>query len=219
MKHIVLFVHGFGVQKDDRGLFTDISLSLNPDVTPSLVNLNLIDGANNSLTVMPFSVQAKILHDRYYSLKSDNTDAEITVIAHSQGCIVAALAGIPTKKIILLSPPTRLDANRLVDYFSDRVGTIMDMDGESVMARRDGSKTIVGKEYWRELREANAEKLYAELISKSQVVIIFANQDEVLGADNNHEISGADVKYLDADHDFTGVARRKLIELLQETLL
>ena len=59
-KHIILYSHGFGVRKDDRGLFTDIANSFT-DVDNILFNYNIYDVNQNSLRVSSFTQQSKIL--------------------------------------------------------------------------------------------------------------------------------------------------------------
>lgn len=58
--HIVIFSHGFGVGKDDRGLFTDIADSLK-NVKSVMFDYNDIDDEKKQMTVSPFSEQVKRL--------------------------------------------------------------------------------------------------------------------------------------------------------------
>jgi hypothetical protein len=43
-KHIVIYSHGFGVRKDDRGLFTDIAATL-PSAEHIMFDYNQVDEA------------------------------------------------------------------------------------------------------------------------------------------------------------------------------
>ncbi len=50
MKHTVIFVHGFGVMKDARGMFTEIKNKLSKEgINCELVDLNRKDGEGNIL--------------------------------------------------------------------------------------------------------------------------------------------------------------------------
>jgi len=47
-KHVIVYSHGFGVRKDDRGLLTDIAKSM-PGVDHVLFDYNFIDEQANTL--------------------------------------------------------------------------------------------------------------------------------------------------------------------------
>jgi len=57
-KQIVVFSHGFGVQKDDRGLLSSIAEAL-PEVESVLFNYFKVDEIKKTLTTCPFSTQIK----------------------------------------------------------------------------------------------------------------------------------------------------------------
>ena len=61
-KHIIIFSHGFGVRKDDVGLFTDIVKAV-PEVESILFDYFDVDEKNKILTIRPFSTQVKMLND------------------------------------------------------------------------------------------------------------------------------------------------------------
>jgi len=52
MKHIIVYSHGFGVDKTDRGLFSDISKHF-PDAEHIMFDYNDLDSENNSMTINP----------------------------------------------------------------------------------------------------------------------------------------------------------------------
>ena len=63
-QHIVIFSHGFGVLKDSRGLFTELSDMLsNHGIQSVLFDYNEIRLETNEVVVKPFSEQAKILQN------------------------------------------------------------------------------------------------------------------------------------------------------------
>ena len=53
-KHTIIYAHGFGVRKDDRGLFTDIA-KVFPDTNHIMFDLDICDNENNTVTIRPFS--------------------------------------------------------------------------------------------------------------------------------------------------------------------
>ena len=58
--HFIIFSHGFGVQKDSRGLFPEITQTLK-DITPIFFDYNLIDQSKNEMRIQEFSKQIEIL--------------------------------------------------------------------------------------------------------------------------------------------------------------
>lgn len=214
--HVIVYSHGFGVRKDDRGLFTDIASSM-PDAEHIMFNYNLIDEANNSLTASPLQDQVKILKEQLAKIDPGKT---IDIVAHSQGCLVAALANPKNvRKIIFIAPPHNAGAERLIKYFSDYNGKPIDPDTESRVKRRDGSTTIIPAAYWQSLRGLNVMGLYNALAEYSKVTIIIAKQDEVLGAT---DFSTADKRIklvkIDGNHDFNGEHRQNLAKIVKTEL-
>lgn len=219
-KHIIIFSHGFGVKKDDRGLFTDIVAGL-PDVEPILFDYNIVDDINNTITVRPFSEQVLMLQAIINQAQKDYPDAVIDIIGHSQGSIITALAKpIGIHKIIFVAPSYSTKSTKLLDTFKSRPGTIIDFSGISKLARRDGSITIVPAQYWQE-RAATVDpiELYKKLAQNTELIIITANQDEVLGENLFPEIKKAKMVGLDGDHNFTGPVREKLIDTIRDCVL
>ena len=114
----ILFVHGFGVKRDARGMFTDIAANL-PNFSPVNFDLNTID-ENENLVVSNFSSQVETLKDIW---KKESADHEVYIIAHSQGCLVTAIADLPgITKTFFLAPPTNFNVE-ILDYFKAKTGT------------------------------------------------------------------------------------------------
>ncbi len=218
-KHIVIFSHGFGVRWGDRGLFSDIAASL-PDVEPVLFDYNEVNEAANTLTVRPFSEQAELFKKTLEDARRKDANAIIDVICHSQGALPVALAkpeGIRTT--ILLAPSFTNDTQRMVLQFENRPGTEINLKGISKLARADGSTTIVPAEYWAERARTEPVDLYNALADHTELVIIIAKQDEILG---HHDVEGLNekitIKELDGAHSFAGEPRKILIKELEAVL-
>lgn len=218
-KHIVIFSHGFGVKKDSRGFFTDISSSLK-DIETVMFNYNEIDKEKKEIRVKQFSKQVVILKDIIENTKSSNPDSVIDIVCHSQGSIIAALAkpfGI--RKIILIAPSFDKDIDRMLNIFKSRPGTVINMDGISKLDRADGSTTIIPPEYWTERKDIpNPVDLYNELAKQTALIIINANQDEVLGEVDSSKLENTEVINIDGDHNFKNEYRKKLLEILEDKL-
>lgn len=217
---IILYSHGFGVKKDDRGLFTDIAGSLD-DFQHVLFNYNQIDVGNNTLTVTPLHEQANMLKTQYSTLRGKYPDATIDLVCHSQGCVVAGLAGLSgVRKTILLAPPTRfLGSEEKLKQMSEREGTVTE-DGVVSYPRRDGSTTIIKQDYWQSRDKiSDPIALYNQLSQETKVTIIEALNDEVLGESDYSALSDK-VQHIqqEANHDFTNESRSELLNTIGEVL-
>jgi len=90
------------------------------------------------------------------------------------------------------------------------------MKGVSKLGRQDGTITTVPSSYWKERGKADPIPLYNEFYKKTDLVIIKAIQDDILGDPSMEKLSG-DIKvtYLDGGHNFDGENRKKLIETVR----
>lgn len=204
-KHIIIYSHGFGVTKDDRGLFTDIARAL-PEAEHVMFDYNTIDEDNNTLTVRPFSEQAEMLQSVVVAQKKQHPHATIDLICHSQGCRIAAIAQCPgIAHTIFLAPPVDGGAERTIQRYINNPDSHIDLEGTSRLARSDGSTTIIPAAYWAErMHEASPIPAFNALGRTTKLTIVKALQDHVTGDTNLSEIE-AHVTVLDVegDHDFS----------------
>jgi len=208
------------VRRDDRGLLTDIAEAL-PDCKSILFDYNQFDDSAETLTVAPLTDQAKHLSRVLDQARADHPGAIIDLVCHSQGCVAAALAK-PTgiRRIIFLTPPASLSAEHMQRSFSGRPGSVFDSGGTSRLARRDGSTTVVESDYWNDIKGLKPIELYSELASHTELTMIIANQDEVLGDTNFSGLNRhAEILNINSDHNLTHEARPELIELIAKILL
>ncbi len=217
-KHIIIFSHGFGVQKDSRGMFTDIAATLPKDTKTILFDYNRFDKKVNRLTVAPLSKQAQKLAKILDTTRQLYPDAVIDLVCHSQGCVAAGLAkpkGL--RRIVLLAPPATLSIERMANIFAYREGAHMDIDGESLFPRRDGSVTVVPKTYWPGIKAIDPVSLYNALAKHTEVIVINAHQDEILGqTDFSGLAPHVTVIAIEAGHDFLAEARAELLRTVAE---
>ena len=218
-KHIVIYSHGFGVRKDDIGLFTDVAASL-PEVESVLFEYNDIDETTNTLTIRPFSVQAQMLNEEVRKARTANPDAVIDLICHSQGTIVAALAkpqGL--RKVLLLSPVVDLSAERSLARIRDKYHGTVDLDGITTYTTSIGT-IVVPAQYWSERKVAQPIQEYDALAQLAEVIMVKPEQDNVLG---DVDLSGLDPKIkiltLPGDHSFNGGARAALLKCVRDLIL
>lgn len=216
----ILYSHGFGVQKDDRGLFTDIADFLQ-GYEHVMFDYNRVDSFANTLTVTSLHEQADLLEQQYIDIRSKNPEATVDLLCHSQGCVVAGLARLEgVRKTIFLAPPTRfLSTEAKIKQMLKRIGTRIE-DGTVIYPRRDGSTTIIKQDYWLSRDKiTDPIALYNELTHTSEVTIINALDDETLG-EASYSMLSNQVTLLneEADHDFTGKARYILLKTVATIL-
>jgi len=216
--HIIIYSHGFDVQKDARGMFTDIANAL-PNVQHIMFDYNEIDEANNTLTAVSLEKQAEKLTEIYEKTISENPNATIDLICHSQGCTATGLAKLNARKTILLAPKMNNTHGSLRRLVETRPGTT-EKNGVTYWPRRDGSTTIIDQDYWQSYDNLkNTDELYNKLASITKLSIVVATQDEVLGkVDCSNIDKNISIIEIDSDHDFNGEARQKMIEIVKEIL-
>ena len=217
--HIVIFSHGFGTRKDDRGLFPDIIASLK-DIETMMFDYNEFSETERTLIARPLTEQAAMFKAVLQREKDAHPGACIDVICHSQGSVAVALAE-PTgiRKAILIAPPADLSLDRLLARFKSRPGSAIDMNGESKLVRSDGSITIVPAKYWSDRAAMHPIELYNKLAALTDLTIIHADQDALVDNTLFGSLS-PEIKAirLDGDHGFKGEARKPLVDLIRKML-
>jgi hypothetical protein len=216
MKRIFVYSHGFGVKRDDRGLFTDIAAVFSDD-EHVMFDYNEVDEVRNELTISPLPEQVRRLNSTLNQIQHEHDKAEINLICHSQGCVVAALAsprGI--RQTVFVTPPSSLSVDRMIKIFGSRKGAVINLDGMSEFSRRDGSTTIVPRQYWQSIHDVKPISLYKSFTALTELHMISANQDEILKTvDFTGLTSDAHVVAIDGNHDFTGDNRQNLLNAIE----
>lgn len=214
----IIYSHGFGAEATDRGLFTDISNFL-PNFNHVTFNYNHFDASKNQMMVADLQDQARKLESIIASQASPEN--EISIIAHSQGCVVAAMVNPDNiKKMVFLAPPASFSSTE------DKVSKMLQREGAHIMdggnlyyPRRDGSTTIIGRDYWDSRQAIVPMDLYNQVAQKTSLTIVRALNDEVLASTDYTGLSdGVVVVDMEADHDFTGQSRQALLEGLAKNI-
>lgn len=218
-KHYVIYSHGFGVRKDGRGLLTDIAATL-PEYEHIFFDYNDFDDTTNTLTARPLDQQAEMLRTQIATITSQDKEAVIDIIAHSQGCVVAALANPKhIRRVVFLAPPAQFLGLEKRDILVSRAGAKTTQDGTVYMPRRDGSTTIIKEDYWKSREGIRPIELYTELVKNTELIIVSATKDEILtSTDFTGLAEGIQIVQLEADHDFTGTYRPALLDTITDLL-
>ena len=218
--HIIIFSHGFGVRKEDRGLFTAIARTV-PDANSIMFDYNPINEASNTLTAEPLNEQARKLRKVLNNARYEYPNAVIDIVCHSQGCVVAGLLKPrDIRKIILITPPDDVSEATVAEQLGSRLDTPIDTATRTRLSRADGSTTVIHPDYWQSLKGIRPVKLYNMLARVTALRIISARQDEVLGTVSLEGIHpGVSVVTLDGNHNFDDEeSRKRLLYILQKEL-
>ncbi len=218
-KHIVVYSHGFGVRKDDNGLLSDVAEHL-PEIESVLFDYYNFDEVNGELLICPTSIQVKKLNQVIDKIKADNPGALIDLIAHSQGAIVAAMAkpsGI--RKAILLAPVFDMGLERTLSRYQTKPDAEVNINGTSRIPSSNGITRIIPKEYWQERLNIKPFKEYNDFLEKTEIIVIKANQDELVPAVDLKELNERiKITSLDGDHGFHAPNRIRLIDVISDLL-
>jgi hypothetical protein len=198
-------------------MFTDLADSLSEaDFQSILFDLNDTDGEGN-LVVSDFSEQVRRVKAVW---DKEVKDSDLYVVAHSQGCIIAALANLPDiSKTILLTPPTESSSEEILDYFRSKPATEINLKGLSKLARSDGSFTIVLASYWVEKDAVDTPGLYQKFTEQNSVEVVRATEDEVISnVGMLAAFPGITIRDIEANHNFENQGRADLVSLIKELL-
>lgn len=219
----IIFSHGFGVKRDSHGMFNQIGDYFNDQVLVVRFDYTLVDTQKNSTTLFPLSIQKAMLLRVSEYIKAKYNCLKLYLIAHSLGCLIPAMIDQRVfDRIILLAGPVANPFNTLINYFSNREDTIIDLGGVSRIKRSDGSTSIVSSDCWQEIKNVRPISLYRQLSQLSKVVFVRALDDEVLNeSQDDFRLlkSAKSIVYYEikGNHDFSN-ARAELINLINETV-
>lgn len=214
---IVIFVHGFGVRYDSRGMFTDIKQSLPRNFGSIMFDFNKVSGKDVYLSSI--KEQVGILREIIENTKTDFPDKKLNVVAHSMGCIITSLAGPNIDgKVVFLAPPDNFGDDRLESYFRQYEGAT-EQDNVLVVPRKDGSISHIPLEFFKEMATIEPVKAMLGYAKTKALIIIQTTQDEVIGEAKYGNLSSlADISKIASDHNFTGDNRKVLINKISNIL-
>lgn len=216
-QHVIIYSHGFGTRQDDVGLFPDIARHF-PDMRHIMFDYNGVNESGKELTVPPFSVQASKLEGVVAQVQKASPSCTVDIIAHSQGCLVVALAQLENiRKAIFLAPKVTNNVERTAARFAERPGSVVNLEGESTLVRSDGTTTVVGAEFWKELQAVQPEKLFNQFGKRCKLIIIRGAQDTIATGELKVD-EGITLLTIDGDHSFNGT-RELLIPRIAEILI
>lgn len=219
---MVVFSHGFGVRRDARGIFTDITAALPAGWGYVLYDYDVFDEATNSVTIAGAAERVKRLQTVLEWAQQQAGVQKVHVVGHSIGSLtIADLAPENVQSIVLIAPPLSLGLH-FVERFTKRPDA--KHDGHTwKIPRTDGTTTIANEEPLAEIMNIEAEAVLAKLAFFRPYVMVLAGADEVLQDDDYTELivmPTVNMIGIDgANHDFTGNARTELVKIVVAQLL
>lgn len=198
-------------------MFTDIAESLPVGWGYTLFDFYRVRGKD--VYVRSISDQVAHVRDVFKRVSEKHPDTTIHFIAHSMGCAVLALSGLRANgQVILLAPPDNFGNGALEDYFKQYPGAV-EKPEELVVPRKDGTVTHIPFKFFTEIRDIDPIEVIWQYSSVNMIEIIQTTEDEVIGmTDLSRLTESAHIAQLPADHNFTGKARRQLLDSMGQIL-
>lgn len=215
---IVIFVHGFGVRWDSRGMFTDIKDSLPSTWGSVLFDFYKADG--NDVYITNVEEQVSKLRETIDKVKKEYPDALVHIIAHSMGCVIASLASTEINgKVVFLAPPESF-GSRIEEYFKSQPGA-QTTASELVVPRKDNTTSHIPIDFFAKLRDLDPEQTLLDYSKLQKINLTQTTDDEVLGRTNYKKLqnnSAITIKIMPSDHNFTDNHRSELLNYISHIL-
>lgn len=209
-KKLIIFSHGFGVDKYSNGLFTDISKQL----LENYACLFFWYCKQKSETVVESPSQkdmGSIVKELYEFYTKRYVFNEISIIAHSLGCtVIKTLNRKNIKNMILISPQVKNRYKPFIERYKSRYPDF-DEKKDNYLPRTDGTKTLIHPEFLLELKKNKPVDVLLKLRAENKV-FIQALDDEIIKDDFSVlEEKGMRVIKLNGSHNFEDKNNRKIL--------
>lgn len=213
---VILFSHGFGIRKDNLGLFTFLSEKFQSlGYTTILFDYYKFDEEKQEVYTIPFSKHAEILQKQIDNIKDQYPGKEVVIIAQSQGSIIPTLCNVEgISKIFGISPFFLTNREEVLARYNSRPGSTTDFNSVSRRKHSDGKTTIIPPEYWRERFSTDQYELYNNLAAKTNLTLIYGTNDNLAMNSDMKRLKNIEIIETDSDHDFTGDNKEKLYTIL-----
>lgn len=214
---IVVFSHGFGVVRDSRGMFTDISKALPSGWGYILFDYNYVQGTDVYLS--SYSDQVKKLSAvlKFAAEKSDT----VHLIGHSMGSITASLlASTVPSKVILLAPPVHLPRKSSNNSWAERPGAHYEGD-TLIVPRKDGTTSHIPQIFFDEANAVDCVETMKEYSLIRSCTLVQAENEDIVGDLERYSLLSTETIQLIAipgNHNFDPPHRQQLINTVLDLL-
>ncbi len=217
-ENLLLFVHGFGTNKDEGGnLFVDIAQVFSDDfqiVRFDFSGYNLSEGKpeEGSLTKYARDLQSvwNFIDDRFHGKSR-------YIIAHSLGTFVTSLASLDGIEKAVFTGIPNADTVMMVHRIQERIrekGGVVKTNGISIYPRSSGQVYKVGAEFWNSLMQFHPIDSISRVAHKTKLMIIRPLEDEIVGnefVEEYKEIPWLSLVEIHGDHNFTKLDDREYL--------
>lgn len=219
--NIIVFSHGFGLQRDNRGKFSELSKVLKERYIVVKFDYNKVVN-DGSLLVPIFSDQVEILKAILDYVRKKFPNSKVNVIAHSLGCVILGhLNPDGLSNVILSAPPIKASGADFLNNFSYRFEQTNQHGANVKIKRSDGSYTFLRNGFVQSLENNKPYESYLNLSLKCKISAIIATQDSQLDYKDYSQMLKElpfNIVKIKADHDFGGKARKVWIKIVKNLL-
>ena len=226
-KRIVIFVHGYGTDKDEGfASFLEFSRYVKDDFLIIRFDLSGYGASEGDQREFQFQKAAGDVDSVIRFARKTYPRKDIYIIAHSLGTfIVSLLSPYGIKKIVftsIINSNTTYVSQKLEERILSKGGKV-NKNGISVYPRTQGATQLIGKDFWRTLENISPVEYITDLGKKTQLAIFKPKQDEVLEYkyfDEYKKIKGIKYYEVNGDHNFKNPnERRALFRKVRDFLL
>jgi len=215
-KHIVVFVHGYGTDKDEGfASFLEFSEYIKNDFLIIRFDLSGYGASEGEENEFQFQKAAGDVDSVIRYARKVYPQKEINIIAHSLGTFVVALlspSGIrKTVFTSIVNSNTKYVSKELEKRILSKGGRV-DKNGITAYPRTQGAVQIIGKDFWRTLENFKPVEYIEDFGKKTDLIIYKPKQDEVLKYkyfDAYKKLRNAKYLEVDGDHNFKNPKERK----------
>jgi hypothetical protein len=217
---VIIFSHGFGIRKDNLGLFTYLSEKFEETgFKTNLFDYYEYNEDTKEVYTIPFSKQAEILQNQIEKVKNLYPGFDIKIVCHSQGSLIPTLIEMSgVTQVIGISPFFLTNKEKVLERYNSRAGSSTDFSKVSRRLHSDGKVTVIPPEYWTERFNIDQFELYNALGSKLDLTLICGDKDGLALEEDKEKVNTAKVITIEGDHDFSGEYKKLLYEVISKII-
>ena len=213
----VLYIHGFGVNSNSKGLFTDLAQALAKiNLGAALFNLSHYDEMGNA-TFLNLRAQQARIRKVYQEVLDKDRGRTPVVVAHSMGCGVLSslLPELTFKQVLLLAPAADYPGRRIKQHLIKSYQAKEVAPKLYAFRRKNGTTSYFSQSYVDEFTIKFSQLYDQHWSAVADLKVCTAGADQAnydqtmlnILAKTNHQLLPK------ADHNFTGENRLEIIKL------
>ena len=215
-KDIVIFVHGFGTDKDEQfASFLDFAEFLKDQYLLIRFDLSGYGKSEGKDSEYQLQKAAGDVDSIIRYARKNYPNKNLNIIAHSLGTFVVLLLSPQNIRKTVLTAIVNSDTKFVSSELEKRIllkGGKVDKNGITIYPRTRGGIQRIGKDFWKTLENLNPLERVEELGNKTDLIIYKPKQDEVLANkyfDEYKRIKNVRYVEMGGDHNFKNPTQRK----------